>query len=39
MEYKKPEVKKIVVNVRVNSEADDKRSCEGGHCVLALKDH
>lgn len=37
MKYSKPEIKKVVVSVKVDSNADDKRSCEGGHCVLALK--
>ena len=39
MKYKKPEIKKVTLNVKVDSKADEKRSCDGGHCVLALKDH
>lgn len=35
MSYKKPEIKKIVVVVKVNSNASDRSSCEGGHCVRA----
>lgn len=35
MSYKKPEIKKIEVSVKVNSDASDRSSCEGGHCVRA----
>lgn len=33
MSYQKPEIKKVVVFVKVNTEASDRSSCEGGHCV------
>ena len=33
MSYQKPEIKKVVVSVKVNTEASDRSSCEGGHCV------
>ncbi|MFL0248722.1 hypothetical protein [Candidatus Clostridium stratigraminis] len=35
MSYKKPEIKKIEVSIKVNSDASDRSSCEGGHCVKA----
>ena len=35
MNYKKPEVKKVEVNVKINSNASDQTSCAGGHCVRA----
>ncbi len=35
MNYQKPEIKKVVVSVKVNTEASDRSSCEGGHCVRA----
>ena len=33
MSYQKPEIKKVGVSVKVNTEASDRSSCEGGHCV------
>lgn len=35
MSYKKPEIKKMEVAVKVNTNASDRSSCEGGHCVKA----
>ena len=35
MSYKKPEVKKIEVDVKVNTKADNQSSCAGGRCVKA----
>ena len=35
MTYSKPDVKEIEVAVAVNESADDRSSCEGGHCVKA----
>jgi hypothetical protein len=35
MSYKKPEIRKIEVVVKVNTMASDRSSCEGGHCVKA----
>lgn len=35
MKYEKPELKKVEVNVKVNSMGSDRSSCEGGHCVKA----
>lgn len=38
MNYQKPKVKKVSVNLEVNSMADNKRSCnDRGCCVLSLK--
>ena len=36
MSYQKPIVKKIGVQVQVNTHADDQSSCHGGHCVKAI---
>lgn len=33
MHYTKPEVSKIVVDVKVNTNASETGSCAGGHCV------
>ncbi len=33
MQYTKPEIKKIEVTVKVNADASNRSSCEGGHCV------
>lgn len=33
MHYTKPEVNKIVVDVKVNTNASETGSCAGGHCV------
>lgn len=33
--YVKPTVKKMEVVVKVNANASDRSSCEGGHCVKA----
>ena len=33
MKYTKPEVKKVVVTVKVHHNASDRTSCDGGHCV------
>ena len=35
MKYEKPEVKKIVIEVKVNTNASELSSCDGGHCVKA----
>ena len=35
MKYKKPEVKKMKVVVKVNTNASERTSCDGGHCVRA----
>ncbi len=35
MDYQKPEIKKIEIPVKVNTNASDRSSCEGGHCVKA----
>ena len=35
MSYQKPEVKKVEVHVKVNTEASEQSSCYGGHCVKA----
>ena len=35
MKYEKPIVTKVEVSVKVNTEASDRSSCEGGHCVKA----
>ena len=35
MNYTKPECKAVEVNVKVNSNASDRSSCDGGHCVRA----
>ena len=35
MSYQKPEVRKVEVNVKVNTEASEQSSCYGGHCVKA----
>lgn len=33
MKYSKPEMKKVEVAVKVQSNASDRTSCDGGHCV------
>ena len=35
MKYEAPKVKKIEVSVKVNTNASDRSSCDGGHCVRA----
>lgn len=35
MEYKKPELVKIEVEIKTNTNASNRSSCEGGHCVKA----
>ena len=35
MKYVKPVVKKMEVTVKVNTNASERSSCEGGHCVKA----
>lgn len=35
MKYVKPEVKKVEVTVKVQSNASERTSCDGGHCVRA----
>jgi hypothetical protein len=35
MSYSKPEIKKMEVEVKVNTQASDQSSCNGGHCVKA----
>ena len=41
MSYQKPEVKKIVLKLEVNTAANQQSSCYGGRCVKARyeKDH
>lgn len=36
MSYQKPEVKKMEVSIKVQSEASELSSCAGGHCVKAM---
>lgn len=36
MSYSKPEVKKVEVELRINSNADEMSSCKGGQCVKAI---
>lgn len=36
MKYEMPIVKKIVVDVKVNTNAAELSSCDGGHCVKAM---
>ncbi len=33
MKYSKPVVKKLQVSVKVNTNASERSSCDGGHCV------
>ncbi len=33
MEYKKPEIVKVEVELKTNTAASDRSSCDGGHCV------
>lgn len=35
MTYCKPEVKKIEVSIKTNTNASERSSCDGGHCVKA----
>lgn len=35
MKYQKPSVKKVEVSVKPNTNASEKSSCAGGHCVKA----
>lgn len=35
MKYAKPVIKKMEVSVKVNTNASERSSCEGGHCVKA----
>lgn len=35
MKYERPVMKKIVNNVKVNTNASNLSSCDGGHCVRA----
>lgn len=35
MKYQKPEVTRIEVKIKTNTNASDRSSCEGGHCVKA----
>ena len=35
MTYEKPSVNKVEISVKVNTNASDRSSCEGGHCVKA----
>ena len=35
MEYKKPELTRVEVEIKPNTNASDRSSCEGGHCVKA----
>ena len=36
MSYQKPEIKKIEVDVKINSEASEQSTCKGGQCVKAI---
>lgn len=36
MHYEKPEVKKIIADVKVNTNASELSSCDGVHCVRAM---
>ena len=38
MKYQKPQIKKVTCNVKVNSNASETSSCDGGHCVRARYD-
>lgn len=33
MKYEKPCIKKVVVDVKVNTSSSEHTSCDGGHCV------
>ncbi len=33
MEYTKPQLTKVVVDVKIQSNASERTSCDGGHCV------
>lgn len=35
MQYQKPELIKIDVKIKTNTNASDRSSCDGGHCVKA----
>lgn len=35
MKYKKPELTRVEVKIKPNTNASDRSSCEGGHCVKA----
>ena len=35
MKYKKPEVTKVKVSIKTNTNASNRSSCDGGHCVKA----
>ena len=36
MQYTKPEISKIEVEVKVNTNASETGSCAGGHCVKSM---
>lgn len=35
MKYQKPQIKKMVCHVKINNNASELSSCDGGHCVRA----
>ncbi len=35
MEFTKPEIQEVEIDVRVNTEASETTSCAGGRCVRA----
>lgn len=35
MKYQKPQIKKMTCQVKVNQNASELSSCDGGHCVRA----
>ena len=35
MKYKKPELTRVEVKIKPNTNASDRSYCEGGHCVKA----
>lgn len=39
MSYQKPDIKKIVLKLEVNTAASEQSSCYGGHCVKARYEH
>ena len=36
MKYERPELTKIEVEVKVNTNSSELSSCDGGHCVKAM---
>lgn len=39
MHYTKPEINKIVLEVKPNTNASETGSCAGGHCVRSMYEH